>query len=138
MVIEKSCGAVVFTYINGTVNYVIIANKAGIYGFPKGHMERGESELRTAAREIKEETGLDVIFINGFRTTDSHIVPENGHQKDSVYFLAYYENQTPKHQENELSSVSLCTYEDIIDKFQFESSKRILKEANCFLLKSHK
>ena len=55
---EKSCGAVVFTRLNGEIKYVIIQSLAGYYGFPKGHMEAGESEKQTALREVYEETGL--------------------------------------------------------------------------------
>ena len=58
---EKSCGAIVFTRENGIRKYVIIRG-TGIYqgfnGFPKGHMEEGETESETALREVKEETGM--------------------------------------------------------------------------------
>lgn len=33
----------------------------------KGHMEKDESEHQTAMREILEETGLTVKFVEGFR-----------------------------------------------------------------------
>ena len=72
MLTEKSCGAVVFTRIDNEIKYLIIESEEGFYGFSKGHMENGESEHETAHREIKEETGADVIILDGFRTTDSH------------------------------------------------------------------
>ena len=53
---EKSCGAVIFD--NDKV--LVIQQVAGHWGFPKGHVEQGETELETAKREIKEETNLDV------------------------------------------------------------------------------
>lgn len=34
---------------------------AGYWGFPKGHTEQGETPKETAVRELKEETGLDVV-----------------------------------------------------------------------------
>ena len=33
----------------------------GHWGFPKGHLEKGESPKQTAERELREETGLEVI-----------------------------------------------------------------------------
>ena len=57
---EKSCGAVVFTRENGQVKYLLVANLEGIYGFPKGHVEAGETEVETALREVREETGLTI------------------------------------------------------------------------------
>ena len=49
---EKSCGAVVFTRIDNNIKYLLIQNLEGIYGFPKGHVEDGESETQTAIREV--------------------------------------------------------------------------------------
>ena len=66
MIYERSCGAVVFTRINGEVRYLIIKSLTGIYGFPKGHMENGESEEQTAHREVLEETGYLVEPIEEF------------------------------------------------------------------------
>ena len=67
MTSEKSCGAAVFTKDNGIVNYVIVESNDGVFGFPKGHTEAGESEHETALREIFEETGLKLKIIDGFR-----------------------------------------------------------------------
>ena len=133
---EKSCGAVVFTRTDEGIKFVIIANEVGYYGFPKGHTEDGETELETAHREILEETGLDVNFIEGFRTTDAHPHIREGRppvMKDMVYFLAEYSEQELTAQEGEVSEIRLMTYEEAMEKFQFESSRRILREANDFL-----
>ena len=132
---EKSCGAVVFTKDEGQLRYVIIRSKEGFYGFPKGHMEGGESEEETALREIREETGLNVAIVDGFRTEDSHPFVRDGHtiNKDIVYFLARYTGQTLIAQEAELSGIYLMDYQQAINAFQFESSKRILTQAHDFL-----
>ena len=58
---EKSCGAVVYRVEGRTVRFLVVKNKNGRHwGFPKGHMEYGESERQTALREVLEETGLQV------------------------------------------------------------------------------
>lgn len=133
--IEKSCGAVVFTRLRDGIKYVIIRSKEGIYGFPKGHVELEETEKETALREVFEETGLCVSFIEGFKTEDAHYFTRNGCEimKHIVYFLAEYSDQTPAAQEAELSGIFLMDFEEAIEAFQFESSKRILTEAHTFL-----
>ena len=84
---EVSCGAVVFTQQDGKTKYVIIKSTEGYYGFPKGHIESGESEEETALREIREETGLNVNIINGFRIMDEHPLPNKPHvMKRVIYF----------------------------------------------------
>lgn len=133
---EHSCGAVVFTRQNGTPLYVINQSKQGFFGFPKGHMKENETEEETALREIKEETGLSVTLLPGFRTEDEHLIPFTHKEpvmKHIVYFLAEYENQSPKAQEEELSAIRLLPYEEAMALFQFESSRRILTEAHRFL-----
>ena len=132
---EKSCGAVVFTRENGQVKYLLVANLEGIYGFPKGHVEAGETETATALREVREETGLTVRLIDGFRTTDEHAIPQKADtMKQVVYFLGEYEGQEVDYQQEELSGAYLVSYEEAMGMFQFESSRRVLTEANAFLL----
>lgn len=137
MIIEKSCGAVVFTRENESIKYVIIESKEGFFGFPKGHIENNETELETARREVLEETGLQVEFLENFRTEDSHTFQRNGEtrMKHVVYFLAEFSNQVPLAQETELNNIYLMDYETALSSFQFESSKRILTEAHKYLLR---
>ena len=131
---EKSCGAVVFTRTDKGVKYLLIANLKGIYGFPKGHVEAVETEEQTALREIREETGLRVTLVPGFRAVDEHLIPEKQDtMKQIVYFLAEDEGQEVAYQKEELSGAYLVSYEEAMGMFQFESSRRILTEANHFL-----
>jgi len=135
MVYEKSCGAVVFTVINNEIKYLLIRNLTGIYGFPKGHVEQDETEERTALREVFEETGLTVRLVPGFKTVDEHPIPQKENTiKQIVYFLGEYYNQEFHYQKEELTDALLVDYETAMTLFQFESSKRILTEANNFLL----
>ena len=135
MVYEKSCGAVVFTRINNEIKYLLIRNLTGIYGFPKGHVERGETEEQTALREVFEEVGLDVKLVPGFRSEDEHSIPQKENTiKQIVYFLGEYCNQEFTYQKEELTDALLLDYETAMTLFQFDSCKRILTEANNFLL----
>lgn len=137
MTVENSCGAVVYTRQNGEIRYLLIQNLEGIYGFPKGHIEPNETERETALREIKEETGLTVALLPGFRTTDEHPLPNKPDTlKRIVYFLAYYDGQTPRHQPTELLSAALYPFNEAMRLFQFESSRRILSEAKEHLSKT--
>ena len=136
---EKSCGAIVYTYENGVRRYVIIRG-TGIYkefcGFPKGHMEPGETEKETALREVKEETGLDVNILDGFRTMDEHFLAREGRPNDkkmNVYFLAEYRDQEVKAQKSEVSEVVLMDYNEAMQSLQYEESRRELTEAEEYL-----
>lgn len=135
MIYEKSCGAVVFTRMNNEIQYLLIRNLTGIYGFPKGHVEQGETEEQTALREVFEEVGLAVKLVSGFRCEDEHPIPQKENtMKQIVYFLGEYSNQEFTYQKEELTDALLTDYETAMTLFQFDSSKRILTEANNFLL----
>ena len=137
MMYEKSCGAVVFTKIDGEIKYLLVSNREGIYGFPKGHVEKEETETETALREVYEETNLKIDLINDFRTFDEHLIPQKENTvKQIVYFLGYFEKQDIVYQKEELSGACLVSFSEAMGLFQFESSKRILTEANDYLMKS--
>lgn len=42
---------------------LVFRGKQGDWSFPKGHCEPGESFEETAVREIREETGLEIHFL---------------------------------------------------------------------------
>ena len=134
--LEKSCGAVVFTRTAGGLKYVIIQSLRGYYGFPKGHCESDETETETALREIREETGLAVSLIPGFRHVDVYSIPQKpGVMKQVVYFLAEFHDQKVYHQREELRGAYLMDYESAMGAFQWESNKTILTKANDYLSK---
>ena len=86
---EKSCGALVLRHGKDGKTYILmIRHKAGGHrSFPKGHMERGETEYMTAVREVYEETAVQIRIEPGFRET-VHYHPLPGISKEVVYFLA--------------------------------------------------
>lgn len=134
---EKSCGAVVFTHAGGQIKFALVQQLAGFYSFPKGHVEKGETEQETALREIYEELQLKPTLLEGFRMVDEHIIPNKPNvTKQIVYFLGEYADQEIVFQHEELLSAPLVTYEEAMALFQYESSKRILTEAYDFITKS--
>ena len=134
MHIEKSCGAVVFTRIGGEIRYVLAQSLEGIYGFPKGHVEPGETEHETALREIREEVGLRPVLIDGFRVVTEHPLPKKPDTiKQVVYFLAEYADQDIVFQKEELLSAPLLSFDEALARFTFDNSKQVLTQANDFL-----
>ena len=136
MTYEKSCGAVVYCQKDNDIKYVLVCERSGYWVFPKGHMEEGETEQETALREIKEETGLTVTFVEGFRIIDEHNLAREGRPntiKQTVYFLAKCEDVNFVAQESEIAKIELLDYESAMEKLQFDSFKNILSMAKDFL-----
>lgn len=128
---EKSCGAVIVK--NGeTPKFLLVQQNDGHWGFPKGHVEGSETEIETAEREIREETGLEVSIDSRFRMVDTYS-PKQGVSKDVVYFMAnpVAGNLTP--QLSEVNTVRWCTFTEAQELFNFESNRNILSAAMEFL-----
>jgi 8-oxo-dGTP diphosphatase len=67
---------VVFGYDEGMLKIALIERKTdpfkGMWAIPGGFMEDNETAEETALRELKEETGMENIFLEQFHTFSSH------------------------------------------------------------------
>ena len=127
---EKSCGAVLYTVIAGTRHYVLVINdNGGNCTIPKGHVEGNETEKETALREIFEETNIRAEFVDGFR---KQITIMSG-TKDVVFFIAKYENQSPKCNPNEHDEIMVLPFEKALAAITWGYAKEVLCEAERFL-----
>ncbi|MBR2021192.1 MAG: NUDIX domain-containing protein [Clostridia bacterium] len=129
---EKSCGAVMFTEIDGVRKFILITNISGHIGFPKGHIEMGEDEKQTALREVYEETGVATQLVEGFRESYNYLI--NGFiRKKAVYFLAPFNARDVKMNIMEISEYRLVTYEEALSILNFKHDRDILTKANQFI-----
>ena len=121
---EKSCGAIIID--NDKV--LVLQQIAGHWGFPKGHVEKGETEAQTAKREIKEETNLDVEINNNFRYTENYS-PAEGVEKEVVYFIAQKIGGEIKVQQEEVKEIEWLSFNEALEKLTYENSKELLRKA---------
>ncbi len=131
---EKSCGTIPYIVKDGVIYYLLVkAKDDGYCGFPKGHVEENESEEKTALRETLEETSINVQINPEFRYEISYQM-DNGNTKTVVYFLAKFQNQTPKRNKDfEDFHYLMLPFEKAYQQLTFENAKQMLKKANDFL-----
>ena len=86
---EKSCGSVLYTIKDDIKHYLLIENVSGHIGFPKGHIEFGETEEDTAIREVYEETRIKTTTNPCFRSQYYHRL-RSGVIKTDVYFSSKF------------------------------------------------
>ena len=136
MLHEKSCGAIVYRRFHGNIEILLIKHiNSGHWSFPKGHVEGDETELETARREIKEETGLDVILDQTFRETVSYS-PKRDTQKVVVYFLALARNYDFVPQEEEIAEIRWVDILRATRMLTYENDKTIVNKARA-AIKQH-
>ena len=126
---EISAGAILYTYINNDVYYLLIKDFHNNWGFPKGHLESNETPLEAAKREIKEEVGINAQILDSFNEELVYIMP-NGVEKHSVYYIGTYLNQTPNKQLEEVQEIRLLKYDDALKLLTFDNMKELLNKAN--------
>ena len=130
---EKSCGALVIRRDpkDGKPYILMIRHKAGGHrSFPKGHMEKGETETMTAMREVMEETSVRIHLSpeGGFRRT-VHYCPMPGVKKEVVYFLTET-GQTEIHpREGEIAEVEWIPLGEAEEVLTHENDRRVLHAA---------
>ena len=136
MIYEKSCGAIVYTNVNGERLYLVEQMLGGHWGVPKGHVEENETEEETALREIKEEVGLDVIIDSGFRTVETYS-PKDGFIKDVVYFVAYSKSMDTTMQAEEVRDIKWVRIKEATVLIEFQDMQEIMIMADTYLGKTN-
>ncbi len=130
---EKSCGAVIFRRHSGNVEYLLIKNRKGNnWGFPKGHMEVHEDERQTAVREVKEETGLNIRPLDGFRTI-SEYHPKGRITKQVIFFVAEMPGEDIVIQKSEIERFIWADYGLAVKTFRFNNDKKVLAQARSWI-----
>lgn len=124
---EKSCGAVIYRKEKGETEVLLIQHKnGGHWAFPKGHVEKKETEEETALREIREETGLKVKLDTGFRQTVTYS-PKPEVMKDVIYFAAKADSEKPKAQPEEVLEIRWEKPEQALELVTYENDKEVLR-----------
>jgi bis(5'-nucleosidyl)-tetraphosphatase len=131
---ERSAGAVVFKEGDRGRQYLLLQN-AGRWDFPKGGVEEGESELETALREVREETGLDSLaFVPGFRRVVEYFYrrEKKSVHKQVVYLLARAGDGEVMIS-HEHQGFGWFSYHEAIEQASYDNSKKILADAERFI-----
>ena len=130
---EKSAGAVIFH--PGTPPQFLLIYST-YWEFPKGRVDPNESERDAAIREVREETGLDVQLVEGFREEVNYFYRQRNTgllvKKQVVYFLGHAKTQTVKLSKEHHHSQWLA-FDAALAQLKYPSVRNLLVKANDFL-----
>lgn len=108
----KKCGIILYNE-NIKKYFLVYGRKSNKWGFPKGHMEMGETEEETALREFFEETGYQ--FSSNIQLSRKYIV------KNNIYFKVNIPNSNELLQirssipdDNEIEKTEWFTIQEIL------------------------
>lgn len=134
---EKSCGIVLFN----SDEFLIIQHSVkpnedgGHWDFPKGHVEENETELETAVRELKEETGIiDILLIDNFKHRITYNFRKNNElmAKEVIFFLA--ESSAREVQlSSEHQNYNWLDFNSAHNRLTYPNAKEVLVQVKRFL-----
>ncbi len=125
---EHSSGALLFRTGSGRLETLLVRSVRGEWGFPKGHLEPGESSLEAAAREIREETGLSCEIREDFCVRVFYRIP-SGKGKICDYYLCDRFTGTETPQPGEILELQWTEVGQAERLLSFVQLKQVLRAA---------
>ena len=140
---EQSAGIIVYRINSENIPEFLLLNGDAIgWGFPKGHIDKGENLVQTAKRETYEETSLKISKLEpGFKQEVKYFLKKNwstGKQykipklKMVTYFLAEVPYESPVKISKEHIGFIWLPYSNAKKKQLF--NKKLLKYAKDYIL----
>ena len=101
----------------------------GFWGFPKGHLEEGETTVEAAEREVFEETGFEVKCLGNKPIAESRYSIEYGEtiQKTVWFYEMKVIKEFVKEPDHEIEEIAIVSEKKALDLLTYDEDKQILK-----------
>ena len=141
---EKSCGVVLFSKQKVLLLQYATGQKEGEWNlqghwdFPKGHVDKGETEIETAIRELEEETGIkNIILLDNFRKTINYKIQKRDRKisKEVVFFIATTA-ETEINLSHEHVDYGWFDFTSALKQLTYDNARSVLSEAIIFYEKN--
>ena len=131
---EKSCGGIIFRIHQWVFEFLLVQQRhGGHWFFPKGHVEKGETEEETALREIYEEVWLSVKILPEFRYSFSYYLDAAKTIEKTVVFFVCALVSWSLIISDELQDYIWLPYEKALQRLTYDDAKSALTKAYIFL-----
>jgi 8-oxo-dGTP pyrophosphatase MutT (NUDIX family) len=131
---EHSAGGVVFRRAEGGPLYLVIRDSYRNWGFPKGHVEEGESEADAARREVREETALDhlayrapALEIDWFFRFRGRLI----HKTCTFFVFESPEGEAAPQAEEGISACRWLPFEEALRVLSYANARDVLRVAGA-------
>jgi 8-oxo-dGTP pyrophosphatase MutT (NUDIX family) len=122
----SQAGAVVFRTDGGSVRILLVRSRKhpGVWVFPKGHLEAGESHADAALREAEEEAGILGTVVG---RTGSTLMFQSGDESVAVeYYLVHLTADAPSPEGREKVWLSP---DETFEHLGFQNARDLLRGA---------
>ena len=134
---DTSFGIIPIHNHDGTRRFLLVHQKKGHWGFPKGHAHPGESATQTALRELAEETGItscelvsDEVFVERYA-----FINKKGQRVDKTvtFFIGRVGDTAVKTQPEEVQGHAWLTADEARDRLTFPEARELLSRVVAYL-----
>ena len=129
---ETSAGGVVYRMDAGVPLFLLIRDSYSNWGFPKGHLERGEQASDAALREVREETGLHDLVLHGLIDTIDWYFRFRGrliHKSCHFYLMETTESQTAPQRAEGITACQWTGYAPAHEALSYANAREVLRRA---------
>ena len=132
---EQSFGVIPIQKIDGQILFLVIQHRGGHWAFPKGHANVGETELESAQRELREETGIRDVIIKTDQIFEERYSksmwrePRRIIVKSVRYFIGEVNNPKLVLQASEVQDAKWATYAEARKLITFDAGRKLIDEA---------
>ena len=132
---EISSGIIIFRN-KGKIEFLFLKRREGFLDMPKGHIEKGESQLIAAKREALEETGLTVNLLEGFRELQEYWYTYEGEKiwKKVSLYLGNVSDNSEVHISQEHTGFVWLSLDESMKSLSFQNQKEIIRKAYDFII----
>ena len=136
---ETSAGGVVFRFDGHEPLFLLIRDSYQNWGFPKGHIERGERPEQAAVREVSEETGLGELTVRGAIDTINWFFRFRGqliHKFCHFYLIETLESKTSPQRAEGITACRWTSFGEAESLISYANAREILRRAQAMVVAS--
>ena len=131
-VVETSAGGVIYRVLGGTAHVLLIRDRYQHWGFPKGHVEGGETAADAALREVREETGLCDLRLEARLDTIDWYFRFRGrliHKFCHFYLIESPRGDTCPQEEEGITECVWLPLSDALRSISYDNAREVLRIA---------
>jgi 8-oxo-dGTP pyrophosphatase MutT (NUDIX family) len=134
--LETSAGGVVYRLQDGEPHFLLIRDSYRNWGFPKGHLEPDEAPDAAAMREVREETGLDAVTLDGEIDTIDWFFRFRGrlvHKVCHFFLMRTDDEQTTPQRAEGITACRWARFDEAEQLVSYANARDVLLRANAMI-----